>query len=195
MFEYINGKIAELNGSYAIIEAAGIGYFIKISLNTYSFLKDKTEAKLYLHQVLREDTNDLYGFIDKPGREIFRLLISVSGIGANTARVMLSSLTTAEIQKAILENDVNTIKSIKGIGIKTAQRVIVDLRDKIGKVAADATDIFDTSSNTNKDEALSALVMLGFTKKLAEKAIDKVTKSDNNLSVEDIIKKSLKTLS
>jgi len=195
MFEYINGKIAELNGSYAIIEAAGIGYFIKISLNTYSFLKDKTEAKLYLHQVLREDTNDLYGFIDKPGREIFRLLISVSGIGANTARVMLSSLTTAEIQKAILENDVNTIKSIKGIGIKTAQRVIVDLRDKIGKVAADATDIFDTSSNANKDEALSALVMLGFTKKLAEKAIDKVTKSDNNLSVEDIIKKSLKTLS
>ncbi len=195
MFEYINGKIAELNGSYAIIEAAGIGYFIKISLNTYSLLKDKTEAKLYLHQVLREDTNDLYGFIDKPGREIFRLLISVSGIGSNTARVMLSSLTTAEIQKAILENDVNTIKSIKGIGIKTAQRVIVDLRDKIGKVAADATDIFDTSSNTNKDESLSALVMLGFTKKLAEKAIDKATKSDNNLSVEDIIKKSLKTLS
>jgi len=195
MFEYINGKIAELNGSYTIIETAGIGYFIKISLNTYSLLKDKTDAKLYLHQVLREDTNDLYGFIDKPGREIFRLLISVSGIGSNTARVMLSSLTTAEIQKAILENDVNTIKSIKGIGIKTAQRVIVDLRDKIGKVAADATDIFDTSSNTNKDESLSALVMLGFTKKLAEKAIDKATKSDNNLSVEDIIKKSLKTLS
>ncbi len=195
MFEYINGKVAELNGSYAILEAGGIGYFIKISLNTYTKLKEKKEAKLFLHQVLREDTNDLYGFIDKSGREIFRLLISVSGIGANTARVMLSSLTTAEVQKAILENDVNTIKSVKGIGIKTAQRVIVDLRDKIGKVAADSGDIFDVSSNTNKDESLSALVMLGFSKKLAEKAIDKATKSDKNLSVEDIIKKSLKSLS
>ncbi len=194
MFEYINGKVAELNGSYAILEAGGIGYFIKISLNTYTKLKEKKEAKLFLHQVLREDTNDLYGFIDKSGREIFRLLISVSGIGANTARVMLSSLTTAEVQKAILENDVNTIKSVKGIGIKTAQRVIVDLRDKIGKVAADDS-IFDVSSNTNKDESLSALVMLGFSKKLAEKAIDKATKADKNLSVEDIIKKSLKTLS
>ncbi len=195
MFEYIFGKISELNGTFVIVEAAGVGYFIKISLNTYSKLKEEKEAKLFVHQVLREDTNDLYGFFDKAEREIFRLLISVSGIGANTGRVMLSSLTTGEIQKAILENDVNTIKSVKGIGIKTAQRVIVDLRDKIGKVSADDINIFDTTNDKNQEEALAALVMLGFTKKLAEKAVKKITKKENNLSVEDILKKSLKTLS
>ena len=194
MYEYIKGKIIELNPSFVILETSDIGYFIKISLNSFSEISDKSEIKLFLHQILREDTNDLYGFLLKTEREIFRLLISVSGIGANTARLMLSSLKPEEIKTAIITNDVATIKSVKGIGVKTAQRVIIDLKDKIEKIGA--TDINNVPlDNTNKQEALSALVMLGFTKKTAEKAVNKVVKGEPNLSVEDIVKKSLKSLS
>ena len=194
MYEYIKGKIIELTPSFVIIETAEIGYFIKISLNSYSQISDKSEIKLFLHQILREDTNDLFGFFLKVEREIFRLLISVSGIGANTARLMLSSLKPEEIKTAILTNDVSTIKSVKGIGVKTAQRVIIDLKDKIDKIGATDIDILPLD-NTNKQEAISALVMLGFTKKSAEKAVNKIIKTENNLTVEDIVKKSLKSLS
>lgn len=195
MYDYISGKIAESTPSFVVVETGGIGYFIKISVNSYSQISEKNEIKLFLHQILREDTNDLYGFLDKSEREVFRLLITVSGIGANTAILMMSSLTTAEIQKAIQDGDVNTIKSVKGIGLKTAQRVIVDLRDKIGKVETGSDDILSAPSNANADEALAALVMLGFNKKTAQKAVNKITKTEKNLSAEEIIKKSLKSLS
>ena len=194
MFEYIKGKITGANPSFVVVETSNIGYFIKISLNTYSQITEKSEIKLYLHQILREDTNDLYGFSENSEREIFRLLISVSGIGANTARVMLSSLKPEEIKTAISTNDVATIKSIKGIGVKTAQRVIIDLKDKIDKIGIADSDVIPID-NTNKQEALSALVMLGFTKKSAEKVLNNIIKKEGNLTVEELVKKSLKGLS
>lgn len=193
MFEYIKGTLAEINPAYTVIESGGIGYFIHISLNTYSALSGKESSILYLHQIVREDLNALYGFIDKNEREIFRLLISVSGIGANTARMMLSSLNPAELRIAILENDVNKLKSVKGIGLKTAQRVIIELKDKLGKTGT-SDEIFSQPDNTLKDEALSALIMLGFPKKAVEKAIDKIVKSEPGISVEDLVKKALKIL-
>ncbi len=193
MFEYIKGKLIEANPSCAIIDVSGIGYFISISLNTYSKLSGLEIVQLYVHQIIREDINQLFGFIDKAEREVFRLLISVSGIGPNTARIMLSSLSTDEIQKSILESDVNTLKSIKGIGLKTAQRVIVDLKDKIGKLETNSDfSIFD--NNTIKDEALSALVMLGFNKKAAEKVVENIVKNNKSIDVEDLVKQSLKLL-
>ena len=194
MYDYIKGKITDINPSFVVIENSNIGYFIKISLNSFTEISEKKEIKLFLHQIIREDTNDLYGFFENSEREIFRLLISVSGIGANTARMMLSSLKPEEIKTAIISNDVATIKSVKGIGVKTAQRVIIDLKDKIEKIGATDTQILPLD-NTNKQEALSALVMLGFTKKSAEKAITKIMKKENNLSVEELVKKTLKSLS
>jgi len=193
MYEYLKGKAEELNPSYVIVNVSDIGFFVNISVNTYSKLSVNTVYKLYIHQVIREDTNILFGFFDKEEREVFRLLISVSGIGPNTARMMLSSISTEEVRKSILEGDVNTLKSIKGIGLKTAQRVIVDLKDKIGKIAVgEEFSLFE--SNTVRDEALSGLVMLGFNKKSAEIAIEKILKSDKNLTVEDLIKKTLKII-
>ena len=194
MYEYIKGKITDLNPSFVVVETSDIGYFIKISLNSFTEISKKKEIKLFLHQIIREDTNDLYGFFENSEREIFRLLISVSGIGANTARVMLSSLKPIEIKTAIISNDVATIKSVKGIGVKTAQRVIIDLKDKIEKIGTSDNEIIPVD-NTNKQEALSALVMLGFTKKSAEKAITNIMKKENNLSVEELVKKTLKSLS
>lgn len=194
MYEFISGEIIEISPSFAIIEAAGIGYFINISLLTYENLNTKKTAKVFIHQIIREDTNSLFGFGEKSEREIFRQLISVSGIGANTARLMLSSLKPAEIVKAILEGDVTTIKSVKGIGLKTAQRVIVDLKDKVGKIETDDTLPFATA-NPVVEEAVSALVMLGFNKKMAEKAIQKISKSNNNLSVEELVKTGIQTMS
>jgi Holliday junction DNA helicase RuvA len=193
MYEFLKGKLVELNPSFAIIDVSDIGYFVNISLNTYSKLMINTVEKLFIHQVIREDANFLFGFYDKEEREVFRLLISVSGIGPNTARMMFSSLTTEEIRKAILEGDVNTLKSVKGIGLKTAQRVIVDLKDKIGKISVgEEFSLFE--SNTVKEESLSGLVMLGFNRKLAEKAIENILKLDKNISVEELIKKALKSL-
>jgi len=193
MYEYIKGKLVESNPSYAVVDISGVGYFIYISLNTFSKLNGLENTQLYIHQILREDTNQLYGFFDKAEREIFRLLISVSGIGPNTARIMLSSISSEDIQKAIIGNDVNTLKSIKGIGLKTAQRVIVDLKDKIGKLeTGNDNSIFD--NNTIKDEALSALTMLGFNKKAAEKVVDTIVKNNKNIEVEDLVKQALKSL-
>ena len=194
MYEYIQGKITGLTPANAVIEAGSIGYFISISLNTYSLINGKEQSKLFLHQVVREDAHLLYGFAEIAERELFRLLISVNGIGSNTAIMMLSSLSPLEIRQAILEENVNLLKSIKGIGVKTAQRVIIDLKDKIGKTAASDQILMSTADNTIRDEALSALVMLGFAKKNIEKELDKLMKANPDLTVEETIKKALKGL-
>jgi Holliday junction DNA helicase RuvA len=193
MITYINGKITEITPASVTIETGGIGYFASISLNTFSKLDGKTEFKLLVHEVIREDAHQLFGFADVAEREIFRLLISVSGIGANTARMMLSSLTPVEIEKAIVDSNVNLLKSIKGIGLKTAQRIIVDLKDKVGRQAA-AAEIFTLEDNTKREEALSALVMLGFARSAVIKVLDKIIREEKNLTVEDLIKKALKNL-
>ena len=193
MYEFISGKLVELSPAYAVIEAGGIGYQINISLNTFALLEGKSEATLYLHLVVREDAHLLYGFVAKEERELFRHLISVSGVGANTARVILSSLSPAEITQAIAQGDVNLLKQIKGIGLKTAQRIVVDLKDKIAKGSAEQ-EIFAQSNNTIREEALSALVMLGFTKAVAEKTISQILKNSPNQTVEGIIKDALKGL-
>jgi len=193
MYEYIQGQLIELNPAYAVIDTGNIAYFINISLNTYSGLEGKEGAKLYLHHVVREDAQLLFGFKEKQERELFRQLITVSGIGANTARMMLSSLLPIELKKAILESDVNILKSVKGIGLKTAQRVIIDLKDKIAK--GDSSDsIGIPQSSMKKEEALSALVMLGFNKNAVDKTLNKVLKENSDLSVEELIKIALKRL-
>ena len=193
MYEYIFGKIAELNPAYVIIESNNIGYIVHISLHTYSVLDKKDTYKLYTHQIVREDTNMLFGFADKSEREIFRLLISVSGIGANTARVMLSSLKAGEIKTAIRTDDVNTLKSVKGIGAKTAQRVIIDLKDKIDKTEVEEEGIMSIDTSAG-NEALSALVMLGFPKNKAEKVVNSILSKEKELSVEELVKNALKQL-
>ena len=193
MINYIEGTITELNPTSVTIETGGIGYFINISVNTFSKLDGKTSYKVLVHEVIREDAHQLFGFADKEERDIFRLLISVSGIGASTARMMLSSLTPAEVVKAILESNVNVLKSVKGIGLKTAQRVIVDLKDKVGKQPP-ADEIFTFADNTKREEALSALVMLGFAKSAVAKVLEKIIREEKNLTVEDLIKKALKSL-
>jgi len=193
VLEYITGKVSELSPTFLIIENNGIGYFVKISLNCYSKIGESNEVKIFIHEVIREDTYDLYGFAEKEEREIYRKLISVSGVGPNTALVMISSLSTSEIITAISTGDVNTIKSVKGIGLKTAQRVIVDLKDKIGNMSENI-ELFDNKGNTIKEESLSALIMLGFNKKQAEKAIDKIVKDGKETDVEGVIKAALKLL-
>jgi holliday junction DNA helicase RuvA len=193
MFEYIKGAVYTLKPSHIILEANSIGYFIAISLNTYTQLNGKETAKLFIHQVIREDAHLLYGFSSETERELFRMLISVNGIGSNTAIMMLSSLSTDEIRNAILTENIHLLKSIKGIGIKTAQRVIIDLKDKVGKSPA-SEQIVVTADNTLRNEALSALVMLGFAKKPVEKELDKILTAQPNLSVEGVIKLALKSL-
>ncbi len=193
MFEYIKAQLVELNPTYAIMDNNGLAYFINISLNTYSQLKEGEPTTLFLQQIVREDAHLLFGFADKAEREVFKLLITVSGIGANTARMMLSSLNTAEVKSAIESGNVNVLKSVKGIGLKTAQRVIIDLKDKIGKTEIDE-NIFTTLNNTKREEALSALVMLGFNKPAIEKALDKITNEESDFSVEELIKFALKRL-
>lgn len=193
MYEYISGEIVDLTPACVIIETANIGYFINISVNTYSCLSGKQNCKLFLHQIIRDDAHLLFGFINLQERFVFRSLISVSGIGANTARMMLSSMTPDEIRNAIVESNVILLKSIKGIGAKTAQRIIIDLRDKLGKLDG-SDEIFVSQSNTIREEALSALVTLGFAKKDVEKAIDKVLKEKSDCTVEELVKLSLKNL-
>jgi holliday junction DNA helicase RuvA len=193
MINYIKGTITEINPASVTVETGGIGYFISISVNTFSKLDGKSEVKILVHEVIREDAHQLFGFADKEEREMFRLLISVSGIGANTARMMLSSLTPADVEKAIIESNVNLLKSVKGIGLKTAQRVIVDLKDKVGKQAASG-EIFTFEDNTRREEALSALVMLGFARSAVSKVLDKIIRDEKNLTVEDLIKRALKNL-
>jgi holliday junction DNA helicase RuvA len=193
MIDYIKGTITEINPASVTLESGGIGYFVSISVNTFSKLDGKTEFKLLIHEVIREDAHQLFGFADNIERDIFRQLISVSGIGAGTARMMLSSLSPDEIEKAILDSNVNILKSVKGIGLKTAQRVIVDLKDKVGKQSS-AGEIFTLADNTKRDEALSALVMLGFARSAVLKVLDKIVREEKNLTVEDLIKRALKNL-
>lgn len=193
MIEYLKGTIVEINPAYIVLEAGGIGYFLNISLNTYSALGRGEVVTIPVHEVIREDAHLLFGFADHNERELFRLLISVNGVGPNTARMMLSSLRPAEIVSAISESNVHAIKSIKGIGVKTAERVIVDLRDKVGKVSG-GTDFFDHTGNTIREEALSALMMLGFVRGASVKVIDKLLMEKRDLSVEELIKQALKKL-
>ena len=179
--------------TFITLETGGIGYFINISVSTFSKLESKTEVRILIHEVIREDSHQLFGFADSSERDIFRLLISVTGVGANTARMMLSSISPEEIEKAILGSDVSILKSVKGIGLKTAQRIIVDLKDKVGKHAGSG-EIFTFSDNTSREEALSALVMLGFARSAVSKVLDKIVREEKNLTVEDIIKRALKNL-
>ncbi len=194
MITHIKGKLIEKNPTYAIIECNGVGYFLNISLNTFSAISDAENLLLYTHLNVREDAHTLYGFINKLEREIFKLLISVSGVGPSTARVMLSSMTTEQIQHAIASNDTAAIQSVKGIGAKTAQRVIIDLKDKILKTYSISEDSLDYNHNTIKNEALSALEVLGYTKRQVEKLIQKIIQETPNITLEEIIKKALKNL-
>jgi len=193
MIDYITGSITELTPTFVIIDNGGIGYFASISLSTYSQLDGKTECRLLVHEVIREDSHQLYGFSGREERDMFRLLITVSGVGAGTARMMLSSLTHHELEKAILGADVNVLKGIKGIGLKTAQRIIVDLKDKVGKQTGTG-EIFAFTDNTRREEALSALVMLGFGKSAGLKVLDRIIREEKNLTVEELIKRALKGL-
>jgi len=191
MIEYIRGKVVSVNPSFTIVETNNIGYFINISLNTFSTLKKDSEQQFFIHEIIREDTHALYGFLNDEERTIFRHLISVSGIGANTARLILSSMTPTELQEAIASGNVGLIKQVKGIGLKTAQRLVVDLKDKIGKLSVD-DNFLTVSNNTIKEEALSALVTLGFPKKQIEKTVEKILVENTGISVEDLIKEVLK---
>ncbi|MDG5800474.1 Holliday junction branch migration protein RuvA [Marinilabiliaceae bacterium ANBcel2] len=193
MYEFISGKITESSPAHIVINNNGIGYLLHISLNTYSAVKEKQECTLLIYENIREDAFSLYGFHNHEERNLFIHLISVSGIGANTARMMLSSLPPDELKLAIQSENTAQIKSIKGIGLKTAQRVIVDLKDKLGKEHADEK-LFGKADNTMREEALSALVMLGFAKSASQKAVDKILQSNPDSRVEDIIKKALKML-
>ena len=193
MIAHIQGRLVELNPAYAVIECNGVGYILNISLNTYSKLGESESCKLYSHLVVKEDSHTLYGFHNTLERKIFRLLISVSGVGASTARVILSSMLPEEIRDAIVSEDVVLIKSVKGIGAKTAQRIILDLKDKMLK-AFDDIEITMKSGNRNREEALSALEVLGFPMKAVHKMVDKLIADDPNMEVEELVKKALKQL-
>lgn len=192
MYEFIEGEIADKSPAQVVVRAGSIGYLLNISLHTYSKIGEAPSGKFYLHFVVREDAQLLYGFADREEREIFRLLISVSGVGANTARLILSSMTPSDVKQAILSGNVVALQNIKGIGAKSAQRIIVDLRDKVGK-ASETDELFHPEDNTVRDEALSALVALGFPRKTVEKNLAKVMKGED-LSVEEVVKAALKLM-
>jgi Holliday junction DNA helicase RuvA len=191
MIGHLNGRLIEKNPTELVIECSGVGYEVKISLHTFSAIGSDEAVRIYTKLIVREDAHVLYGFISKEEREMFNHLISVSGIGPNTAMLMLSSLIPDEIAHAIQSEDVRTIQSIKGIGAKTAQRVIIDLKDKMLKMVLGTENIFN-SNNTNKFDALTALVSLGFDRKAAEKALDKISTGEE--SVEKLIKEALRIL-
>jgi Holliday junction DNA helicase RuvA len=196
MYDYIKGRLEELNPAQAVVEAGGFGYRILISLQTYSALESKvgSEVKVYLYHYLREDDEGFFGFSTKDERSLFELLISVSGIGPSTARMVLSSMTSDELSAAIVAEDVNKIKSIKGIGLKSAQRLVLELKDKIVKGGGAQTSFIGVSGNPNREEAATALVLLGFPKAAVEKTLDKLVKDNKDASLEDLIKQALKML-
>jgi Holliday junction DNA helicase RuvA len=193
MITHLQGRLVEKNPTDVVIDCNGVGYLVNISLHTYSLLPTTESIRLFTFLQVKEDAHTLFGFVEKQERELFKLLLSVSGIGANIARTMLSSLEPKQIIQAIASNDVVTIQGIKGIGTKTAQRVILDLKEKVLKVYG-LDDVSSTTYNTNKDEALSALEVLGFNRKIVEKVMDKIVKDSPNASVEDLIKQALKNL-
>jgi Holliday junction DNA helicase RuvA len=192
MFEFIEGEIIEKTPAHLVVKAGGLGYFLNISVNTYSKIGEVDSGRFYLHFVVREDAQLLYGFADKDEREVFRLLISVSGVGSNTARLILSSMSPTEVKNSILSANEVALQNIKGIGAKSAQRIIIDLRDKVGK-ALETDELFLSQDNTVKEEALSALVALGFPRKAVEKSLVKVVTGED-LSVEQIVKAALKLM-
>ncbi|WP_152286968.1 Holliday junction branch migration protein RuvA [Flavicella marina] len=192
MITQLRGRLIEKNPTYIVVDCNGVGYYLHISLNTFSALPSDEAITIYTHLSIKEDAHTLFGFITRLEREIFRLLISVSGVGPSIARTMLSSMTSEEIQQAIASSNVALIQSVKGIGAKTAQRLILDLKDKVVKTFdLDENDL--SQHNTNKEEALSALEVLGFARKISEKVLDRILKEDNSLSVEELIKKALKS--
>ena len=193
MITQIRGKLVEKNPTEIVVDCNGVGYLLHISLNTFSSLTDNENVILYTHLSIREDAHTLFGFFTKTEREVFKLLISVSGVGPSIARTMLSSMTAEEIQQAIASENIPLIQSVKGIGAKTAQRVIVDLKDKILKTF-NIDKVSTVTNNTNKDEALSALEVLGFNKKQSDKVVSMVLKNNPDASVENLIKLSLKNL-
>ncbi len=195
MYEYIRGLVAELTPAYAVVETAGVGYYVNISLTSYSAMRQGEQTQVFIHQVVREDAHLLFGFVTKSERELFRLLISVNGVGPNTARLILSSLTPQDLNNAILSENLVKIKSVKGIGAKTAQRIIIDLKDKVNVSGElDAAEIFSASDNTIKKDALLTLTTLGFAKPAVEKVLDKVLKEKPEASLEMVIKLSLNYL-
>ena len=210
MIEYIKGILADLTPTYAVIEAAGVGYAIHIALPSYSAMVglENTETKLFVTEIIREDTHDLYGFFSRGERELFVMLMTVSGIGANTARMIMSAYTAAEIRQIIATGNARALSQVKGLGPKTAQRIIVDLKDKVLKVElgseANQVSLEDTASgyslevrgldNEIKQEAVSALVMLGFAAAASGKVVDKILKEEPSASVEKVIKQALKML-
>ena len=193
MYAYISGRIAEITPAYAIVDNHGVGYFINITLNTFTAIGEQTEVRLYTHLQVLEDAHNLFGFYTVKERDMFELLISVSGVGCNTARLILSSLTVNELSTAIANEDTRTIQAVKGIGGKTAQRLIVDLKDKVKKTEF-TEEVVGSVDNTLKNEALSALVILGFSKNAASKALDKLLKQSPDASVEVLILEALKLL-
>jgi len=193
MITHIEGKLVEKNLTDVVIDCNGVGYLLHISLHTYSQIPDQEKLKLYTYLLIKEDSHTLYGFSSVAEREIFKMLISVSGVGASTARTMLSSLSPKQVREGIAVGDVSLIQSIKGIGAKTAQRVILDLKDKILKVY-DIDEVSLSKNNTSKEEALSALEVLGFIRKQSERIIDKIITNNPEANVETIIKEALKNL-
>jgi Holliday junction DNA helicase RuvA len=193
MIEFLKGRLAEKNPSYVVIDCNGIGYYVNISLNTFSAIGESEAISLFTHMAIREDAHVLYGFSEKEERAFFRQLISVSGVGASTAQMVLSSLAPTEAMSAIINGDVATLQSVKGIGGKTAQRIIIDLKDKIAKIEVNS-DISPLSHNTTRQEALSALFALGFDKNKSTKMIDNLLKSNGELPVEQLVKMALKKL-
>jgi len=194
MYNYIKGKLVEKNPAYAVVETGGIGYLMNISIHTYSLLKEEDSCKLFIHLVVKEDDMQLFGFAEQEERELFRQLISVSGVGVNTARIILSSLSPQEVVEAIARGDAPLLQRVKGIGGKTAQRIIIDLRDKVVKDLIPRENL-GFLHNTKKEEALSGLIILGFPKMLAEKALSKIIETEGSgLTVEQLIKHALKIL-
>lgn len=194
MYDYIKGNVAELTPTYVVLDNHGVGYMINISLNSFNALQHQEDVvKVYVYEAIREDAHLLYGFTERRERELFLSLISVSGVGANTARMILSSLTPSDLEQTIVSENVGILKSVKGIGAKTAERIIVDLKDKI-KLSTDT--LLDKSQVTSEvfDEAMSALVMLGFTKQMSQKALKKLFTAEPTITVEQAIKKALKMM-
>jgi holliday junction DNA helicase RuvA len=193
MYEFLEGEFIEKSPAHLIVQGGHMAYHIHISVFTYSQISSLSAGKIYLHFVVREDAQILYGFAGREEREIFRMLISVSGVGANTARLILSSLSPNEVTQAILAGNVSLLQGIKGIGAKSAQRIIIDLKDKLGK-GAGIDELFFSQDNTSREEALSALVALGFPKKTVEKTVTRILSEQPDLSVEEIVKAALKLI-
>ena len=193
MYDYLRGEIAEIAPTYAVIDCGGVGYYVNISLNTYTAIQNLREAKLLVYEAIREDAYTLFGFRDKQEREMFELLISVSGVGPNTARMILSSLTVDDLMSVIASGNSGMLKSVKGIGAKTAQRIIVDLKDKVTGVGG-AAAVAEQGNGEAYDEAVAALIMLGFTRAAVQKTVGKLLREQPTLKVEEIIKMALKLL-